>query len=290
MTIYEFAVQPFAEFMFMRRALVGMAALALGCGPVGVLLVLRRMSLMGDALAHAVLPGAAIGYVVAGLSLPAMGTGGFAAGLVVVLLAGLVTRATNLREDASLAATFLISLALGVMIVTVQGSPVDLMHVLFGSILAIDDAALLLVAIIASVTILALAAIYRPLVAECFDPGFLKAMGVNGGVYHLGFLMLVVLNLVAGFQSLGTLMSLGLLLLPAAAASFWAEEVWVLAGLAILLALISGAVGLLISYHANLPSGPTIVLAAGLLFALSVVFGRHGGLLRRIIPLAHRTA
>ena len=290
MTLYEFVVQPFAEFMFMRRALVGMAALALGCGPVGVLLVLRRMSLMGDALAHAVLPGAAIGYVVAGLSLPAMGTGGFAAGLVVVLLAGLVTRATNLREDASLAATFLISLALGVMIVTVQGSPVDLMHVLFGSLLAVDDAALLLVASIASVTLLALAAIYRPLVAECFDPGFLKAMGVSGGVYHLGFLMLVVLNLVAGFQSLGTLMSLGLLLLPAATATFWAEEIWVLSVLAILFAMSAGGGGLLVSYHANLPSGPTIVLASGLLFVISVVFGRRGGLLRRIVPLAHRAA
>jgi len=290
MTLYEFVVQPFAEFMFMRRALVGMAALALGCGPVGVLLVLRRMSLMGDALAHAVLPGAAIGYVVAGLSLPAMGTGGFAAGLVVVLLAGLVTRATNLREDASLAATFLISLALGVMIVTMQGSPVDLMHVLFGSLLAVDDAALLLVASIASVTLLALAAIYRPLVAECFDPGFLKAMGVSGGVYHLGFLMLVVLNLVAGFQSLGTLMSLGLLLLPAATATFWAEEIWVLSVLAILFAMSAGGGGLLVSYHANLPSGPTIVLASGLLFVISVVFGRRGGLLRRIVPLAHRAA
>ena len=290
MTLYEFVVQPFAEFMFMRRALVGMAALALGCGPVGVLLVLRRMSLMGDALAHAVLPGAAIGYVVAGLSLPAMGTGGFAAGLVVVLLAGLVTRATSLREDASLAATFLISLALGVMIVTMQGSPVDLMHVLFGSLLAVDDAALLLVASIASVTLLALAAIYRPLVAECFDPGFLKAMGVSGGVYHLGFLMLVVLNLVAGFQSLGTLMSLGLLLLPAAAATFWAEEIWVLSVLAILFAMSAGGGGLLVSYHANLPSGPTIVLASGLLFVISVVFGRRGGLLRRIVPLAHRAA
>jgi len=290
MTLYEFVVQPFAEFMFMRRALVGMAALALGCGPVGVLLVLRRMSLMGDALAHAVLPGAAIGYVVAGLSLPAMGTGGFAAGLVVVLLAGLVTRATNLREDASLAATFLISLALGVMIVTVQGSPVDLMHVLFGSLLAVDDAALLLVASIASVTLLALAAIYRPLVAECFDPGFLKAMGVSGGVYHLGFLMLVVLNLVSGFQSLGTLMSLGLLLLPAATATFWAEEIWVLSVLAILFAMSAGGGGLLVSYHANLPSGPTIVLASGLLFVISVVFGRRGGLLRRIVPLAHRAA
>lgn len=290
MTFYELVIEPFAEFAFMRRALVGLLALALGCGPVGVFLVLRRMSLMGDALAHAVLPGAALGYLAAGLSLSAMGFGGFAAGLVVALIAGLVARATELREDASLAATFLISLALGVMIVTLRGSAVDLMHVLFGSVLAVDDAALLLVAGIASVTLAALATFYRPLVVECFDPGFLEAMGVNGGLYHIGFLMLVVLNLVAGFQALGTLMALGLLLLPPAAATFWADEIWALCALAVGLAAFAGLVGLLISYHVNVPSGPTIVLTAGALYAASVLFCRRGGIVIRHLPRAHRTA
>lgn len=290
MSLYDLVIQPFAEFAFMRRALVGMLALALGYGPVGVFLVLRRMSLMGDALAHAVLPGAAVGYLTAGLSIGAMGIGGFSAGLLVALVAGLVTRATELREDASVAATFLISLALGVMIVTVRGSPADLMHVLFGSVLAVDDVALLLVASIASLTLLAFAVFYRPLVVECFDPGFLHAMGINGGLYHIGFLMLVVLNLVAGFQSLGTLMALGLLLLPPAAAMFWATEIWALAALAVVVAVVSGFTGLLLSYHLNLPSGPAIVLTAGAIYAASVLFGRRGSVIRRFVPVAHRTA
>jgi zinc/manganese transport system permease protein len=290
MTLYALVIQPFAELGFMRRALVGAVALALSCGPVGVFLVLRRMSLMGDALAHAVLPGAAVGYLVAGLSIAAMGSGGFVAGLVVVLLAGLVTRATDLREDASLAATFLISLALGVMIVTVRGSPVDLMHVLFGSILAVDDGALLLVAAITSLTLIVLATFYRPLVAECFDPGFLAALGVNGGLYHLGFLTVVVLNLVAGFQSMGTLMALGLLLLPAAAATFWVEEIWAMSAVATLIGIVAGVFGLLLSYHVNLPSGPAIVLSAGAIYVISVLFGRRGSLRRRLVPLAHRAA
>ena len=104
MTPYEFALSPFVEFGFMRRGLVGCLAIALGCGPIGTILVLRRMSLMGDALSHAVLPGAALGFIFAGLWLPAMTLGGVAAGLAVALLSGLVTRLTPLREDASFAA------------------------------------------------------------------------------------------------------------------------------------------------------------------------------------------
>src|SRR6201981_3065100 len=136
MIFFKAGLAPFWEFGFMRRALVGCLALALGCGPIGPILVIRRMSLMGDALSHAVLPGAALGFIFAGLSLPAMSFGGVVAGLVVALLSGIVTRLTPLREDASFAAFYLISLALGVLLVSTHGSNVDLLHLLFGSILA----------------------------------------------------------------------------------------------------------------------------------------------------------
>ena len=207
MTLYDAALAPFAEFGFMRRALVGCLALALSCGPIGTILVIRRMSLMGDALSHAVLPGAALGFITAGLSLPAMSLGGIVAGLVVALLSGLVTRLTPLREDASFAGFYLISLALGVLLVSIHGSNVDLLRLLFGSILAVDDAALILIGGIATASLLLLAVIYRPLVVECFDPGFLRAVGGHGGLVHTLFLALVVFNLVAGFQALGTLMA-----------------------------------------------------------------------------------
>ena len=143
--LYDHLIQPFVEFGFMRRALVASLALAMGCGPIGVFLVLRRMSLIGDAMSHAVLPGAALGFLVAGLSLFWMSLGGFVAGLLVALLSGLLARATQLREDASFAAFYLISLATGVLLVSTHGSNVDIIHVLFGTILAVDDAALLLV-------------------------------------------------------------------------------------------------------------------------------------------------
>ena len=290
MTLYDLLVQPFADYGFMRRALVGCLALAVGCGPVGVLLMLRRMSLMADAMSHAILPGAAVGFLWAGLSVPAMSLGGFAAGLLVALAAGGVARLTPLREDASFAAFYLISLAAGVLIVSARGNNVDLLHVLFGTILAVDDVSLIEMAGVASFSLIGLAVLYRPLVVECFDPGFLRSMGGGGSLAHYGFLVLVVVNLVAGFQALGTLMAVGLMMLPAAAARFWARDLWALAALASVLALVSGYLGLLLSYHGSLPSGPAIVLTAGVVYGVSVLVGPRGGLRSRYFPGRHRAA
>ncbi len=286
MTLYTSLVQPFVEFGFMRRALVACLALGLGSGPIGVLLMLRRMSLVGDAMSHAVLPGAALGFLVAGLSLPAMGLGGLIAGLTVALLAGLVSRFTSLKEDASFASFYLTSLAAGVMIVSLHGSNIDLLHVLFGTILAIDDQAIYLVAGIASFTLLLLAVIYRPLVLECFDPGFLRAVGGRGSLYHVLFLLLVVLNLVSGFQALGTLMAVGMMMLPATAARFWATSLTALMLVSTLLATLAGLIGLIVSYHLGVASGPAIVLTASAFYGVSVLFGRSG-LLRRFISQPH---
>ncbi|WP_452779584.1 metal ABC transporter permease, partial [Streptomyces diastaticus] len=192
MSALQWVVSPFLDYGFMRRALAGACALSLGAAPLGVFLVLRRMSLMGDAMSHAILPGVAAGFLLSGLSLGAMMLGGVATGLAVALLAGLVARLTPLREDASFAAFYLISLGLGVLLVSLRGSNMDLLHVLFGTVLGLDDAALLLVTATASVTLVVLAALYRMLVAECLDPGFLRASGGRGGWVHMGFLVLVV--------------------------------------------------------------------------------------------------
>ncbi|MBD3788524.1 MAG: metal ABC transporter permease, partial [Sphingomonadales bacterium] len=139
----DLPLAPFLDFAFMRRALLGCIAISIGATPIGVFLMLRRMSLTGDAMAHAILPGAAVGFLVSGLSLGAMTIGGLVAGMAVALLSGLVTRVTALKEDASMAAFYLISLAAGVLIVSVKGSSVDLLHVLFGTVLALNDDALI---------------------------------------------------------------------------------------------------------------------------------------------------
>ena len=284
MILYDVALAPFADFGFMRRALVASVALGLGSGPIGVLLMLRRMSLVGDAMSHAVLPGAAIGFLIAGsLSLPAMGLGGLIAGLSVALLSGLVSRTTALREDASFASFYLTSLALGVLIISLRGSNIDLLHVLFGTILAIDSAALALVAGIATLTLLTLALVYRPLVVECFDPGFLRAVGGRGPLYHVLFLFLVVINLVAGFQALGTLMAVGMMMVPAAVSQLWGRTLPAMMLIAAVTAAVSGYVGLVVSFHFALASGPSIILTSSFIYGVSLLVAPAGAL-RRMLP------
>ena len=285
--LHDLLIAPFAEFAFMRRALVGGIALSLAGGPVGVFLMLRRMSLTGDAMAHAILPGVAIAYLLFGLSLGPMTLGGLAAGFIVAILAGIVARVTVLKEDASLAAFYLLSLALGVTIVSLKGSNVDLLHVLFGSVLALGDDALVLVAGIATVTLAALALIYRPLVMDTVDPGFLRSVSTSGGPVHLIFLGLVVLNLVGGFNALGTLLSVGLMMLPAAASRFWSADITAMLVISALTGCLATVSGLLASYHLNLAAGPAIVLAAGLIYLVSMAVGRREGLLWRLLPTAH---
>lgn len=280
MMLFHLLADPFIEFGFMRRALIACIALSISATPLGVFLLLRRMSLVGDALSHAVLPGAAIGYLISGMSLVAMGIGGFIAGLAVAMLSGLVSRKTQLKEDASFAGFYLGSLALGVTLVSLRGSSVDLLHVLFGSILAIDSSAIIMVGIISSASLLMLACIYRALVIESFDSLFLRvSAGKWLAVIHGIFLALVVINLVAGFQILGTLMSVGLMMLPAASARFWARDLPHTLLSAMIIGILSSVVGLIWSYYASLPAGPAIVLSATVIFFISVLFGRRGGML-----------
>jgi zinc/manganese transport system permease protein len=288
MNLHDLLIAPFTEFAFMRRALIACIAISLSAGPIGAFMVLRRMSLMGDAMSHAVLPGVALGFLFFGLDLWPMAFGGLAASLAVALLAGLVSRMTPLKEDASLAGFYLISLSAGVLIVSLRGSNIDLLHILFGSILGVDDKSLILVAGATTLTLITFAVIYRPLVVECFDPGFLRVVGGRSGAWaHLAFLVLVVLNLVAGMQALGTLMSVGLLLLPAAGARLWSGSVGGLMATTSGIAMAASAIGLVLSYDLNLPSGPAIVLVAGLLYVGSVLFGSRGGLMRRYLPRPH---
>ena len=283
-------VQPVAEFGFMQRALAGCLALSVSAAPMGVFLMLRRMSLTGDAMAHGILPGAALGYLVAGLSLGAMTVGGIVAGLVVAVASGLVARHSILREDTSLASFYLLSLSIGVLLVSLKGSSVDLLHVLFGTVLALNNDAVLLLGGTATLTLVGLAVLYRPLVLECLDPGFLRSVSRWSPVAHYGFLVLMVLNLVAGFHALGTLMAVGLMVLPAAAARFWARDITRLLLTATAIGLVGAVSGLLLSYHAELPTGPVIVMCLGTLMLLSLVLGPFGLVFSRLQPATHRRA
>jgi zinc/manganese transport system permease protein len=287
MSLYNAVISPFIEYGFMSKALLGCILLSLSSAPLGVLLMLRQMSLMGDAMAHAVLPGVAVGFLLGGASLPLMSLGGFVAGVMIAVLVGLATRSTIVKEDANLAAFYLMALSLGVLLISLKGNTVDLMHLLFGSVLAVDDASLRLMAGVSSFTLITFALFYRGLLAEAFDPVFLRSVCKGAGMFHLLFLVLVVVNLVASFQALGKLMAVGLMMLPAVAARFWAQGFAPMTMIAAGIGVTASIGGLLISYYINVPSGPAIILSAGVMYLLSLLFGRFGSVRARYFPFKH---
>jgi zinc/manganese transport system permease protein len=277
MSAIDILIAPLVDFAFMRRALVACIAIALGAAPIGCFLVLRRMSLIGDAMSHAILPGAALGYLIAGLSLPALSLGGFAAGIVAAAVASLVARVTPLREDASFAVFYLVALAAGVLIISLSGSQLDLLRLLFGSILGVDDAALIVIAAVTTLTVVILAVILRALVVESFDPNFLRVAGGPSAAVHAIFMAMVVANLVASFQALGTLLAVGIMMLPAVSARFWARSIGQMMAIAVAVGIASSIIGLLLSYHLDVPTGPTVILTAGTACLVSFLFGSEGG-------------
>lgn len=284
----DLAWAPFVEFVFMRRALFGGLTLALSVAPLGVFLVVRRMSLIGDAISHGILPGAALGFWLAGLSVVAMTLGGLVAGLMVAGFSALVSRHTGLREDASLAAVYPISLASGVLLLGLAGKRLDLLGLLFGSALAVDQATLHTMVWVAIGSLLAFALIYRALLLDSLDPLFLRSVSRWGPIAHGVFLGLVVINLVVGFQAIGALMVVGLMMLPAIAARFWSQRLPWLIAISALIGMGSVWLGLLLSYYASLPCGPAIVVVAGSAYLLSVMVGPVRGLLRRhYTPVTH---
>ena len=275
MSAHSLLVAPFETLGFMRSALVACLALALANGAVGTLLLLRRMSLDGDVLGHAVMPGAAIGFLYAGPSPTWLSLGGLASGLAVAALAGAHRpdgRGTTRRWSRSISSHCRSACCWWRGAAAMSMSCASCSAPCWRSI----GRALVQIAVVASVILLVIAALYRPLAVGAFDPAFLRAVGARAP-YGAVFVMLVVLALVASFQAFGTLLAVGPMLLPAAAARCWGLGVAASMALATAFGLVASVAGLLISYHANLPSGPAIVLAGGLLFGASLAWRRVPG-------------
>ncbi|MDJ0511965.1 MAG: metal ABC transporter permease [Methyloceanibacter sp.] len=283
------------SYAFMRRAFVATTVLSASVAPVGAFLVLRRLSLAGEAMAHAITPGIVIGFVVGGLSVLSLLVGGLVAGVGVAILTAFLARHTILRSDASLASLYLIALALGIFILSAAGSAVPLKSFLFGTILGIDDASMILVGGVATVTLVSFAVLLRPLIVSTCDPGFFESQTRRSWLVDQGFMLLLVLNLLAAFKTLGTLMAVGLMILPATAARYWASTITGQLLLSFGFALASCWIGLTLSYlFPQTPSGPAIVLVAGGFFLISVLFGplgfggrSHVSSATREVPISH---
>ena len=265
------------DYAFMTRAFVATTVLSFSMTPIGVFLVLRRLSLAGEAMAHAIMPGIVIAFVVGGLTVGSMIIGGLTAGITVAALASLLARVTIIREDASLASLYLIALAVGIFILSAAGSAVPLKSFLFGSILGIDDESLALLVAIAMITLVSFALMFRPLLIETTDPSFHESQSKRPGFVAHWFMLLVVLNLLGSFKALGTLMAVGMMVLPASAARYWVETMTGYVVVTFLFTLLSAWVGLIVSFYLpGVPSGPAIVLIAGIFFFFSVMFAPQG--------------
>ena len=264
-------------YEFMQRAFIATAVLSLSVAPVGAFLVLRRLSLAGEAMAHAIVPGIVIAFVISGLSVISMLIGGLVAGIVVAVLTSLLSRRTLIKEDASLASLYLIALALGIFILSAAGSAIPLKSFLFGSTLGIDDDTLILIGATATVTLLSFAFLLRPLILATIDPMFFESQFKRPGLISQWFMVLLVLNLLAAFKSLGTLMAVGLMILPATSARYWVSTVTGYLMLTFILALVSCWLGLMLSfYFSDVPTGPAIVLVSGVFFTLSLTLSPLG--------------
>jgi zinc/manganese transport system permease protein len=269
------------DYQFMVRAVVMAALLGISGGLVGVVLVLRRLSLMADSFGHALLPGIGIAYLLFGISLGGMLAGAAIAGLLTALASGLVSRLTRLGEDASFAAFFTMFVAIGVALLSRAAAPVDLLHYLFGNILGITSADLMLSATVTTVTVIAFAVGWRWIVLECFDRAFFKACGGPSALTHMGLLTLTVANLVSAMQAVGAMLSVALFILPAATSYLWCERFVHMVVFAGSWGSLAAVFGLYVSFHTDLPSGACIVGVLGAGFLTTIAVSPRHGLLRR---------
>ena len=278
MSLHDLVVAPFA-YEFIRRALLSAVLLGISGGLIGCVLVLRRLALMGDALSHSLLPGVAAAWYFFGTSTTALFFGGLAAGLLTALGSALLSRMTRVKEDAAFGSLFIVFFGAGVALVSKLPSRVNLTDFLFGNVLGVSTGELRLASAVSLLTVSVFVIFYRSVLLETFDPVFHRASGGRGGLVHMGFLTLTVLNLVAAMQTMGIVLALGLFLLPAVSAYLWCDRFVTMLLVSICIAVADSAVGILLSFHAGLASGASIVLCLGLVFVLSALFSpRHGAL------------
>ena len=279
--IHEILIAPFS-YEFMRRGLVSAMLLGVSGGLLGCVLVLRRLALMGDALSHSLLPGVAAAWLLFGTSTAALFFGGLAAGLLTALGSALLSRLTRIKEDAAFGSLFILFFAAGVALISKLPTRVNLGDFLFGNILGVSPSDLRLALAVSGVTAVVFAVFYRSILLETFDPVFHRATGGRGGLVHLGFLTLTVLNLVAAMQTMGIVLALGLFLLPAVSAYLWCDRFASMLLLSVTFAILGSVLGILVSFHAGLASGAAVVLCLGAVFIISALFSPRYGAIRAL--------
>ena len=260
------------QYAFMQRGVVAALLVGCVCAVVGAFIVLRGMAFFGDALAHAILPGVAVGYLLGNGARAPLFWGALGAALLASFGIGAISRGTKIREDTAIGIVFASMFALGVALIsTVRSYSVDLAHFLFGDVLGVSSADLALMAAFGAVIILAVLVFYKEFLVLSFDPLLAATLRLPARLLEYLLLILIALAIVVSLQTVGVALMVAMLVTPAAAAFLLTRRLPVMIGLAAGIACLSGVIGLYISYYANIASGAAIVLTTTAFFLLAWV-------------------
>lgn len=261
-------VEHLFTYQFLNRALITSIIVGIVCGTVGSLIVLRGLSLMGDAMSHAVLPGVALSFL---FGIP-MFIGALIAGMIASIFIGYITSSSKTKPDAAIGISFTAFLASGIIIISLINTTTDLYHILFGNLLAITNSAFLTTIVIGSIVLILIIIFYRPLMISTFDPTFSRMSGLNTTLLHYFVMLLLSLVTVASIQTVGIILVVALLITPASTAFLISKKLYSMMIIASLISVISSIVGLYYSYIYNIPSGATIVLCTFVIYIITLFF------------------
>ncbi|MDG6564907.1 metal ABC transporter permease [Staphylococcus aureus] len=261
-------VEHLFTYQFLNRALITSIIVGIVCGTVGSLIVLRGLSLMGDAMSHAVLPGVALSFL---FGIP-MFVGALITGMIASIFIGYITSSSKTKPDAAIGISFTAFLASGIIIISLINTTTDLYHILFGNLLAITNSAFLTTIVIGSIVLILIIIFYRPLMISTFDPTFSRMSGLNTTLLHYFVMLLLSLVTVASIQTVGIILVVALLITPASTAFLISKKLYSMMIIASLISVISSIVGLYYSYIYNIPSGATIVLCTFVIYIITFFF------------------
>ena len=277
-SLFNIFLQPFS-YDFMLRGLVASVIVGVVCAVVGVYVVLRSMAFFGDALAHAVLPGVALGYLLSGDSRDTLFWWALGAAVLVALAVGRITKNAEIREDTAIGILFASMFALGIALIsTVRSYSVDLSHFLFGNVLGVSTRDLLLTSVFGGVVLLTIVLFYKEFLVLSFDPILAATLRLPSGLLNNILLVLMALTVSIAMQTVGVALMVAMLVTPAATASLLTRRLWQGMLVSAAIGAISAVTGLYLSYYFNIVSGSAIVLTTTVVFLLVFLFQPHRGL------------
>nr|WP_249666051.1 metal ABC transporter permease [Enterococcus sp. MMGLQ5-1] len=261
---------------FLQSALITAIMVGVMSGIIGSFIILRGMSLMGDAISHAVLPGVALAYML-GINI-LIGASIF--GVIAALLIGFVASHSKIKTDTSIGIVFSAFYALGFILISLAESSTNLHHILFGNILAVSNGDILTTAVVLGIVILFVVCFYKELLITSFDETYAKTYGLNTQLLHYGLMLVLTLVTVSALQTVGIILVVAMLITPAATAFLWTDKLTIMLVLSAIFGTIASVFGLYFSYTLNWASGPAIVIFAALLFLISFICSPKQGFLK----------